>query len=61
MRTMLALALLVAMSAAAESADEARDILDQRKHLEETTRRWEDLSARTASARRSPSWWRLPR
>ena len=44
MRTMLAVALLVAMSAAAEGANEARDILDQRKHLEETTRRWEDLS-----------------
>ena len=44
MRPMLAVALLVAMSAAAEGANEARDILDQRKHLEETTRRWEDLS-----------------
>ncbi len=44
MRTMLAAALLVAMSAAAEGANEARNILDQRKHLEETTRRWEDLS-----------------
>jgi len=44
MRTMLAVALLVAMSAAAEGANEARDILDRRKHLEETTRRWEDLS-----------------
>src|SRR2546426_11134598 len=44
MRTMLAVALLVAMSAAAEGGNQARDILDQRKHLEETTRRWEDLS-----------------
>src|SRR6266566_2583954 len=44
MRTMRAVALLVAMSAAAEGANEARDILDRRKHLEETTRRWEDLS-----------------
>src|SRR3989442_1403302 len=40
----MAVALLVAMSAAAKGANEARDILDRRKHLEETTRRWEDLS-----------------
>jgi outer membrane lipoprotein-sorting protein len=44
MRTMPAIALLVAMSAGAGRANEARDILDQRKHLEETTRRWEDRS-----------------
>ena len=43
MRATLAVGLLVAMSAAA-SANEAWDILDQRRHLEETTRRWDDLS-----------------
>jgi len=47
MRKMMAVALVIALSAAAEGANEARSILDRLKHLEDTTRRWDDLSQKT--------------
>jgi outer membrane lipoprotein-sorting protein len=47
MRTFLAVAFIAVVNASAGGANEARDILDRRKHLEETTRRWEDLSQKT--------------
>jgi len=47
MKGMLAIVLVVALGTVAEGANEARAILDQLKHLEDTTRRWDDFTQKT--------------